>query len=198
MGNIGSIKNMLKHIGVKSYISSKALDIINADRLILAGVGAFDEAMKRITELGLLEILNEIALKNKVPVLGICLGMQILSERSEEGSLPGLGWIKGECVKFSFSGNSKELKIPHMGWNIVNIIKKENKLFKVMPDESRFYFVHSYHMVCENEKDALCITRHGYDFVSAVERENIYGTQFHPEKSHKFGMQLLKNFVELY
>ncbi|WP_202882174.1 imidazole glycerol phosphate synthase subunit HisH [Candidatus Manganitrophus noduliformans] len=193
MGNVGSIQNMLKHLGVESVISSQISEIQSADKLILSGVGAFDTAVKNIHERNLLPALNHRVLKEKKPVLGICLGMQLLTQRSEEGKLAGLGWIEGETIRFKLDGSQK-LKVPHMGWNPV-AVQKESPLFQEMPAEPRFYFVHSYHVVCKKE-DALCTTHHGYDFVSAVEKENIYGTQFHPEKSHKFGLQLLKNFAE--
>lgn len=195
MGNLGSIANMVRRIGGKSIITSSKNEIKKAEKLILPGVGAFDNGMQNLKKLGLIEIFNQKVLKDKIPVLGICLGMQLLGNSSEEGKLSGLGWIDGKTVKFQFENGSK-LKIPHMGWNSV-VIKKKSKLFENMPRESRFYFVHSYHLICNDKKDILAITEYGYDFTSAVERENIYGVQFHPEKSHKFGMQLLKNFIEL-
>jgi glutamine amidotransferase len=193
MGNLGSIQNMLKHLGFSSVISSQISEIQSADKLILSGVGAFDTAVKNIQERKLLPALHDRVLKVKRPVLGICLGMQLLTHRSEEGKLSGLGWIKGETIRFKLNGSQK-LKVPHMGWNRVTV-QKESRLFLDMPAEPRFYFVHSYHVVCKKE-DVLCVTNHGDDFVSAIEKENIYGTQFHPEKSHKFGLQLLRNFAE--
>lgn len=193
MGNLGSIRNMLKHLGVESVISSQVSDIQAADKLILSGVGAFDTAVENIQERNLLPVLNDRVFKDKRPVLGICLGMQLMTQRSEEGKLAGLGWIEGETIRFKLNGSQK-LKVPHMGWNLI-AVQKESRLFQDMPAEPRFYFVHSYHVVCKKE-DSLCVTHHGYDFVSAIEKENIYGTQFHPEKSHKFGLQLLRNFAE--
>jgi len=193
-GNLGSILNMLKKLDVPVVISSRPDDIKNADRLILPGVGAFNTGMANIRKLGLLDILNEKVLEDKTPLLGLCLGMQLLAERCEEGDLPGLGWIKGDIVRFKFNSPLNDLKVPHMGWNSVSVVN-ENTLFKNI-DEPRFYFVHSYHFRCENSRDVLAITDYGYEFPASVHHDNIWGTQFHPEKSHRFGLQLLKNFVE--
>lgn len=196
MGNLKSIQNMFKKVGVSATISASHDEIMAADKLILPGVGAFDNAMKNLNEMKLIPVLNEKVLEKKTPTLGICLGMQLLTERSEEGTLPGLGWIKGETKRFVFTGENTKLRIPHMGWNTVEVCK-ESKLFVDMYEEPRFYFVHSFHVVCTDDSDSLCKTEYGYSFTSAVERGNIYGAQFHPEKSHKFGMKLLKNFAEL-
>ncbi len=196
MGNLGSIRNMLKHIGVDTLISAEVSDIEAASKIILAGVGAFDAAMERIHAMNILKGLNRRVVEDRVPVLGICLGMQLMTERSDEGKAPGLGWIHGEAVRFRFNGSSPKMKVPHMRWNSV-ALKKESKLFNDMPQMPRFYFVHSYHVICENESDVLTTTPYGDDFVSSIEKENIFGTQFHPEKSHKFGMKLLRNFSNL-
>lgn len=195
VGNFGSILNMLKKMGIEATISSNISDIEKADKLILTGVGAFDNGMKNLNESGLVPVLHEKVIEDKVPILGICLGMQLFTKTSEEGTLPGLGWIDAQTVKFKYSENYKNLKIPHMGWNTISI-KKQISLFNDMCQEPRFYFVHSYHVVCNDEGDRLTTTMHGYEFVSAIQKENIIGVQFHPEKSHKFGMKLLKNFVE--
>lgn len=193
MGNLGSIKNMLKKIGHDSVISSDPEVIEQARKLILPGVGAFDNGMTNLKNYGIIDVLNDSVLKRKTPVLGICLGMQLISKSSEEGTLPGLGWIDAKTVRFQLT----ELKVPHMGWNVVNI-KKEYPLFTGMTgQENRFYFVHSYHVVCENPEDVLTSTYYGIEFTSAIQHDNIYATQYHPEKSHKFGMRLLKNFMEL-
>lgn len=195
IGNIGSIINMFKKIGVKAKLSSNKEEILNAKKLILPGVGSFDNGMRHLKESGLIDILNKKVLEDKTPILGICLGMQLLMDSSEEGIEKGLGWIKGEVKKFQFNSSDK-LKVPHMGWNLVNPTKKDS-LYRDFSDESRFYFVHSYHAVCENEENILATTNYGYKFTSSIYKDNIYGAQFHPEKSHKFGMKLLKNFVEL-
>lgn len=195
MGNLGSVSNMLKKIGAENMVSSKSNDIEKADKLILPGVGAFDNAVKNIKQLCLWDALNKAVIKNKTPVLGICLGIHLLTKRSEEGKLPGFGWIDAETVRFRFGGNG--LKIPHMGWNTIETCKQDS-LFKNIGGGARFYFVHSYHLVCKNEKDVLAKTNYGYDFVSMVKKGNIMGAQFHPEKSHIFGMHILKNFAEGY
>lgn len=196
MGNLGSIKNMLKKIGVGAIISSNHKVIEDADKLILPGIGAFDAGMKNLDDLGLITILNSKVIKNNTPILGICLGMQLLTKCSEEGNTQGLGWIDAQTVQFKFDGNNNTLKVPHMGWN-TTCINKESPLFNEMFVEPRFYFVHSYHVVCNNDHDILTTTHHGYEFASSIQKDNIMGVQFHPEKSHKFGMRLLKNFVEL-
>lgn len=193
MGNLGSIANMLKKIGHSSVISSDIETIVKAEKIILPGVGAFDKAMENLSNLNLIETLNKKALVDKVPVLGICLGMQLLANRSEEGILPGLSWINGNIIKFKIENN---LRVPHMGWNLVHK-NKEHPLFQGMNETPRFYFVHSYHFSCSDSADVLATTNYGYDFTSVVCRNNIAGVQFHPEKSHRFGMQLLKNFIEL-
>lgn len=198
MGNLGSIANMLKRIGYESKITDNLNEIKNAKKIILPGIGHFDKAMNNLKELGFVEILNKKVLEDKIPVLGICLGMQLLANKSEEGNLSGLGWIHGEVKKFSFGGlPENKLKIPHMGWNLVHL-KKDNPLVNNMYHEPRFYFVHSYHFQCSNEADVLATTYYGYYFPSIIAKSNIIGVQFHPEKSHKFGMKLLKNFVEYY
>ncbi len=193
MGNLGSIKNMMKKIGVDSIITNRKDDIATADKLILPGVGAFDKAMVNLEKLGLITLLNKKVLEDKVPILGICLGMQLLAKTSEEGIKKGLGWIDGNVLKFNLD---KTLKVPHMGWNRV-YPKKESVLFKNMYPEPRFYFVHTYYFKCNNKEDILATTVYGGEFVSAVNKENIFGVQFHPEKSHKFGMKLLENFAKL-
>jgi glutamine amidotransferase len=197
MGNLGSVRNMFKHIGTDAVISDKADDINSAGKLVLAGVGAFDNGIQNIKKLGLFDILNKKVLEEKIPILGICLGMQLFSIRSEEGKLDGLGWIDSETIKFRFAPNSEQrLRIPHMGWNLVNIMKP-GRLAAEMKENQKFYFVHSYHLTCKNESDVLFTSNYGYDFVCGIEKDNILGVQFHPEKSHKFGMQILKNFVNI-
>ena len=195
MGNIGSIINMIKKAGGEAVLSSDLARIETAEKLILPGVGSFDTGMQNLDKLGLIDVLRRRVIREKVPILCICLGMQLLSEKSEEGVLPGLGFISGQTVKFKFDNVNANLRIPHMGWNSVNI-KKESPLFCEMYENPIFYFVHSYHIVCNNAEDVLTTTSYGYEFTSSLQRENIFGTQFHPEKSHKYGLRLMKNFVE--
>lgn len=198
MGNLGSIMNMLKRLGVKAILSSSAADIEKAEKLILPGVGAFDTGMNNLGDLGLVSILNHKVVQDKTPILGICLGMQLMTRRSEEGNLLGLGWIDAKTVKFKFDDiKGVKPKIPHMGWNKVDIVQK-NCLFDGLCPEPRFYFVHSYHVRCNSNEDILSTTFYGYDFVSSIARANIAGVQFHPEKSHKFGVKLLTNFAHLF
>lgn len=194
--NIRSVGNMLRRVGAKAIVTSAPEEVIKADKLILPGIGAFDVAVKNLRAFGLIEALNEAVLVRKIPILGICLGMQLFAAGSEEGELPGLGWIPGYVRRFGFNVGKFDLPVPHMGWDYVKVLRESDPLFVDVPLPMRFYFVHSYHFVCKEPQDVLAVTRYGYDFASAVSRENIWGVQFHPEKSHKFGMQLLRNFVE--
>jgi len=196
VGNLGSIKNMFKKVGVKAESSSDPAILRDAEKLILPGVGAFDAGMSKLKERGLVGILNELVLEKKVPVLGHCLGMQLMTRRSEEGREAGLGWIDADTVRFKFETDQAHLKIPHMGWNVLDI-RRPHPLVSGLGTEARFYFVHSYHIVCADEVDVVAYTDYGYNFASVVQKGNIVGAQFHPEKSHKFGMQLLRNFAEL-
>ena len=195
LGNIGSIKNMLKHVGASDVIfAQNEDDIFSADKLILPGVGKFDAGMKKLNESGLRESLDTQVIKNKKPILGICLGMQMLGLRSEEGNEEGLGYIDFEC-KIIDSENGK-IKVPHMGWDYVSVLK-DNNLLKDTVEKKRFYFVHSYYAVCKNTDDIWMTCDYGMPITAAVHKENIYGTQFHPEKSHKFGMELFEKYVRL-
>jgi len=195
LGNLGSIANMLKKIGAHAVVSSDPAVVEKADKLILPGVGAFDAGMKNLETRGLIPLLNYRVLEQKTPILGVCLGMQLLCKRSEEGQLPGLGWLDAEVIRFKFDGNIANLKIPHMGWNTLTV-RQPYPLFADLEAENRFYFVHSYHVVCADRGNVLAQTNYGFDFASAVVKDNIMGVQFHPEKSHKFGMRLYKNFAE--
>lgn len=196
-GNLASIGNMLKKIGVDARISSDEEEIVKAKKLILPGVGAFDTCAEKLQHSGLLPVVNKKVLEEKIPVLGVCVGMQLLAEGSEEGVLPGLGWVKGRIIKFKQEQLPAGLKVPHMGWADVRL-NKPSKLFENMYDEPRFYFVHSYHVRLNDPADALVYADYGYTFIAGIEHDNIMGVQFHPEKSHKFGMKLLANFVTNY
>lgn len=193
MGNLGSISNMLKKLGVPSRITADPQDIAAASKLILPGVGAFDAGMDNLARSGLLPVLNERVLQAGVPTLGICLGMQLMTLRSEEGQRPGLGWV--DAVALRFRPTDAALKVPHMGWNRVHPARSA-PLIDGLPEEPRFYFVHSYFVRCQRLEDVLMTTRYGQEFHSAFQHGNVAGVQFHPEKSHKFGMALLRNFAE--
>lgn len=196
VGNLGSIYNMFKKIGVQALVSSNPSEIEKATKLVLPGVGSFDYAMKNLQNSGYIPVLNQKVLGEQIPILGICLGMQLLTKKSEEGNSAGLGLIDAETVKFEFNKENGGLRIPHMGWNDLKAVKKSPILMN-MYEDARFYFVHSYHVVCKNADDVLAKTFYGYEFTSMIQHQNIFGTQFHPEKSHKFGLKLLKNFTEL-
>lgn len=195
-GNIKSVRNMLKKIGVESELTNDVTVISNAKKLILPGVGHFDYGMQQLHKSGLINILNKKVIQEKTPLLGICLGAQMLGNKSEEGTEKGLGWIDMDVVKFDSNLLDSNLKVPHMNWNEINI-KRQSPLLNDLDNESRFYFVHSYHMKPHLDKDVLCTSNYGYEFVSGVNKDNIYGVQFHPEKSHKFGMKLLENFANI-
>ena len=195
MGNLGSVTNMLKKNGVHCKITSDINEIEQAKKIILPGVGAFDAAVSRIDELNLRPVLTYKAKEQKIPFLGICLGMQLLTRGSEEGVIKGLNFVPAQTIKFKFEKDS-DLKIPHMGWNFV----KENtksKLTEGFTNEYRFYFIHSYYVLCDKPENSILKTTHGVEFDSAIQHENIYGAQFHPEKSHKYGMHLLTNFSKI-
>lgn len=196
MGNVASIANMLRRIGgYGTVITSEPAILKKAHKIILPGVGSFDYGMSSLYSLGITDVLLEKVTVDKTQLLAICLGMQLLTERSEEGELPGLGLIKGSVKKFATEWEGKKRIVPHMGWNYV-YPKKETSLFMNSPEEMRFYFVHSYYVECKDHNDIVATTVYGQEFASAIGRNNIYGVQFHPEKSHKFGMNLLKNFME--
>lgn len=193
MGNLGSIHNMFKKIGAEAQITGDPDAINKATKLLLPGVGAFDNAMSRINDSGLRELLDRKALVERVPVLGICLGMQLLTRSSEEGRMDGLGWIAASTKRFPAT---QHLKVPHMGWNVV-VPSRESVLTNGLPEESRFYFVHSYYVKVDNEENSILTATYGISFDAAIQHENIFGAQFHPEKSHRFGMHLLRNFASL-
>lgn len=194
MGNIGSIINMLKKIGTESMATSDESEISRAEKIILPGVGSFDKGMQNVMDRSLVPVLKKKAFEEKVPILGICLGMQLLTRSSEEGRLQGLGMIDADTIRFQPVDSEPGLKIPHMGWNHV-VICKPCPLTRNLGDEPRYYFVHSYHVVCDDPSDTILQTVYGIPFTSAFQKENISGVQFHPEKSHTFGIRLLSNFV---
>lgn len=196
LGNLGSIHNMFFRLGKESLISSNKIDILKAEKLVLPGVGSFDRAIMNLRELGIIPVLNEKVIKERTIILGICLGMQLMTLRSEEGVLDGLGWIDAETVRFHFDGTDQRLKIPHMGWNRIKIMRPSG-ILDHLSDEARFYFVHSYYVRCMNEENILAQTEYGIQFTSAIIKDNIMATQFHPEKSHKYGLRLLQNFAEM-
>ena len=195
MGNLGSVLNMFKRIGVDSSLSSNLDEIKHSKKILIPGVGAFDAAMERINQGGFNEVLNYKANIERIPILGICLGMQLLTVKSEEGIMQGLSWIDAETVRFRFE-QKQQLKVPHMGWNRI-LSKQTSPLTDNLSSDSRFYFVHSFYVKCRNPKNIVSTTPYGGEFASIIQRDNIYGAQFHPEKSHKFGMQLLLNFSKL-
>jgi imidazole glycerol-phosphate synthase subunit HisH len=193
-GNSNSIKRTLDRIGSRSIISSQIEDIRQADKIILPGVGHSGKAMANLKELGLQDALNEAVLVKRKAVLGICLGMELMGMTSEEGDMAGLKWLDAEAVRFKISGPRH--KVPHMGWNRIQI-KKSSALMKGLEDLAEFYFAHAYHLVINDRSDLLAETEYGILFPSAVERNNIFGVQYHPEKSHRTGAQVLKNFIEM-
>ncbi len=189
-GNLGSIQNMIKHIGYNASFAYSVDDIKNADKIILPGVGHYDFAIEKLrNNIDIMNMLEEEVLINKKPFLGICLGMQLLFESSEEGKLSGLGWFSGRVKKIN-----DQFKIPHMGWNYINPTKN-NSLLNGLNKKSKFYFAHSYYI--DKNENSIAATKYGISFSSIIAKDNIYAVQFHPEKSHSFGKQILKNFIEL-
>ena len=194
MGNLRSVQKAFERIGISINISDSVDEIVKAEKLVLPGVGHFERGINNLKKRGLFNALNDAVLEKKIPIIGICLGMQLMTEFSEEGNCEGFGWIKGKTTKFHFQEN--KLKIPHMGWNNLSIIKTDS-LFNGITSENFFYFVHSYYVLCSDDSDVLAETNFGNRFVSAFQRKNIFGCQFHPEKSHDPGLKVLSNFVKL-
>lgn len=193
VGNLSSVVNMLRKAGGEVCVSHDPGEISAAEKLLLPGVGHFDHGMKMLNGSGLRDAIDRYALESKRPVLGICLGAQILGKGSEEGLTPGLGWIDMVCQRFEAGPG---IRVPHMGWNQI-VCKKSSPLLREMREDARFYFVHSYRMQCADPSDVLATTTHGIEFACAVQHGNIFGTQFHPEKSLRHGLALMKSFVEL-
>lgn len=196
VGNLGSIINMLKKAGTKAIASSDPDVLQQAEKLILPGVGAFDAGMNKLNECGLVPLLNHLVLEKKVPTLGLCLGLHLMTRKSEEGQAQGLGWLDAETLRFKFSPEQPQLKVPHMGWNTIEI-RRSHPLFADLDPDARFYFVHSFYVQSHDPAAVLAETDYGGYFHSIFGKDNIMGAQFHPEKSHKYGMRLLKNFAEM-
>jgi len=194
MGNIRSILRKVNLAGFEGIVSDDLSKIMSADKLILPGVGHFRNGMNKIKERNIIDVLNKKVLDDQTPILGICLGMQLMTKFSEEGNVPGLGWLDAKTIKFQLTDIRH--KVPHIGWNSIEK-KKESDLLNNLPDNSYYYFVHSYHVECNNQEDVLSTTRYGHEFVSAIQKANIFGTQFHPEKSHNWGEKMLSNFLAL-
>jgi len=196
LGNISAFANVYKRLNIPVTIATHKEELQGASKIILPGVGAFDHAMTLLNNSGMRETLDELVLEKKIPVIGICVGMQILAKSSDEGILPGLGWIDGEVKKFDASLIKHKTRLPHMGWNTINPIDSSN-LLHGFNERSRFYFLHSYYFKCNDIRNEIANTEYGIKYSSAVQKENIYGVQFHPEKSHENGIQLLNNFANL-
>lgn len=196
ISNIASVYRMIEKVGGKAYYISTANQIFNADKIIIPGVGHFDKGMKSLHKNGWIEALYERITVEKIPVMGICLGMQLLCNKSEEGIEKGLSLIDADVKKFRFD-SEKKLKIPHMGWNIVHSVRDNDLIPYITNDEYRYYFVHSYHVEPIDPNLTIGITNYGAEFCAAIQSDNIYGVQFHPEKSHRFGMELMKRFINL-
>jgi imidazole glycerol-phosphate synthase subunit HisH len=194
LGNILAFANVYKRLNIAVRVARKREDLVGATRLILPGVGAFDHAVELLDASGMRESLEELVLGRGTPVLGICVGMQLLARSSDEGKLPGLGWVSGTVRKFSPDPSDPSVRLPHMGWNDVTPAA-ESPMFNEFGSQARFYFLHSYYFSCDSENDVLARTDYGIRFASAVHHKNIWGVQFHPEKSHHFGTQLLRNFA---
>lgn len=195
IGNVSSIHNMLKKIGVAAMITNNIDDIKTATKLILPGVGRFDYCMSQLRKSIFFDIMERKVLEDKVPILGVCAGSQMLMEKSEEGSGTGLGWIKGEVIKFKQDKLPTGYKVPHMGWTDIDPI--QNNFLYAGIESPRFYFTHSYHIICADIAEVTATAEYGYNITASVQKENIMGVQFHPEKSHRFGMKLYQNFANL-
>ena len=195
-GNIRAIGNIYDTLKIDYKIAKSPEEVMGAEKIFLPGVGAFDQTISMLDKTGFREVLDFEVLQNKIPIIGICVGMQILAESSEEGKLPGLGYIKGKVRKMDASLLNQKPKLPHLGWNSIEI-KRQSAMFKNIDSELGFYFLHSYYFECEHEEDILTTTTYGKSFASAINHDNVYGIQFHPEKSHHNGINLLHNFATL-
>lgn len=196
LGNVLAFANVYKRLNIEVQTASTAEELSKASKVILPGVGAFDHAMQRLDDSGMRAVLDELVLKRKLPVLGVCVGMQMMGNASDEGKLPGLGWVNGQVRAFKTSEIAGQLPLPHMGWNDVTP-NASGGLFNQLEREARFYFLHSFYFECVAQQDVAAVSNYGISFHCALRAGNIYGVQFHPEKSHHFGAQLLKNFADL-
>ncbi|MBK7107114.1 MAG: imidazole glycerol phosphate synthase subunit HisH [Ignavibacteriae bacterium] len=196
LGNIRAFINVYNRLNIQIKVAKSISDLEEVTKIILPGVGAFDHAMTLLQNSGMREKLDELVLEKKIPTIGICVGMQIMAASSEEGVLPGLGWFSGSVKKFDTSKLVHKPHLPHMGWNVVNLLEND-ALFNDLEPKPRFYFLHSYYFSCENSKNILATAEYGDNFTCVIKNDNIYGVQFHPEKSHHNGVQILKNFGNL-
>jgi len=196
VGNVKAFLNIYNKLGHKAHLARTVEDLLGSSKVILPGVGHFDYAMEKFQESGLAETVNDLVLNQKIPALGICVGMQMMARKSEEGSAMGLGWMESDVVKFNIEKIDFRPHLPHMGWNDVSIVKNDN-ILDGFPPISKFYFLHSYYMACDNDSDVIATSKYGAPFSCIVNHENIYGIQCHPEKSHGFGIQFLDNFAKL-
>jgi len=195
-GNLGSIRNMLNFLGYDSRITSDPSDVAKAEKLILPGVGAFDTGVRELERRGLTDVLHRRVIEDKVPILGICLGAQLMTRGSEEGNRPGLGWFDAETVRFRFAETEQKLPVPNIGWRRV-VAHGETNLMHGWEGPPKFYFVHSYYMRQVGQKDIAFTSSYGHEIVAGLQRENIYSAQFHPEKSHKYGLHLMRRFANV-
>lgn len=195
IGNVKSVANMLSRVGTQALVSDQPTDLRNAQKIVLAGVGAFDAGMRALSGGGWVEPLQEAVQVRKVPVLGICLGMQLLCKGSEEGTIPGLCWVDATVMRFDAKA-FPSIKVPYMGWNTIDV-KKPNDIIPVDEPDQRYYFAHSYHVVCQDSSNLVATVNYGNAVAAVIQNENVFGVQFHPEKSHRFGMHLLANFLKV-
>lgn len=196
LGNIRAFLNVYHRLNIEAKTATTAAALGDAAKVILPGVGSFDDAMTRLAQSGMREALDDLALGRRVPILGVCVGMQMLGHGSDEGQLPGLGWIGGRVKSLESRPSADTLPVPHMGWNDVRPVVK-SPLFDQLDSGARFYFLHSYYFVCDRDEDQLAVANYGDDFACAARARNIFGVQFHPEKSHHYGARLLQNFAEM-
>jgi glutamine amidotransferase len=196
VGNIFAFQNVYKRLNIPTKIAKTSIDLLDAEKLILPGVGSFDYAMNQLNNSGMREKLDELVIEKHVPIIGICVGMQMMGNRSDEGKTQGLKWIDADILKFDESLIKHRTKLPHMGWNDVKPVNG-NSLFAGLEDDAIFYFLHSFYFKCKNQNESIAVSDYGITFTSAVNNGNIYGIQFHPEKSHLNGEKLLHNFAKL-